>query len=267
MPGMDERQKALGQALVKATKMTELGDVLKGPELLFLFSKKFKQLYSEDILNLELLYQELRTTKGVELEVLQGFMLWFKDQEGSLNVGMQLPADLLIMKPDKKAALKSKISKQVEQRLALSRPEAPVQAQKAEKIVFSGSGKKSRFRPIGVAIVGILALASVFINIQQRIPPKPELIPVTEIDLAALGLPGTLNHKQEIYVLKVPRTDWDLIPRELQKTRLRALQASLVGLGLEIIVVTDAVTWRTLVVGGTNDLVFLASTGDGSTGP
>ncbi|MBN2361446.1 MAG: hypothetical protein JXR83_18490 [Deltaproteobacteria bacterium] len=236
----EEIQKAFGQALVRTLKLTEIGQRYKGPELLFLISKRWSQLFADGILNLEQLHHDMAKTPDVDPLELLGFFLLFRDQEAALGIQMQLPSELILMPQLKRDKLYQNTKKMVESRLMAhmaAPPVAETPQQRAQKIVLSS--KKSRLRLVLMAIVIVLTTASILVNIYSHTPPRPDTKAVTDVDLNAIGLTGTLSLKGNIYVLKVPPDEWKSLPRELQRTRLLTLAKLLEQRGLSNLIVID----------------------------
>lgn len=256
MPANEQLQRSLSNAFVNTMRQTDLINTLKVPEVLFLFGTKFDQIFQSGILNLEQIYQDMSSVQGVEQEDLAGLMLLYREQAQGLGVQMQLPADLIVLPPDKKQALLDRIRKQIERRLkpAEEASQRPSKQEKAGKITLGGDS--SRARKWLLLTAGVLIVISIAVNVAMQAPSKPDIAPVAGIDLAALGLPGGLHFKESIFLLKVPRAEWDAIPRYEQRERLQALVKLLLPKGLYTIIVQD-LNLTTLVVGGMSDLHYL----------
>jgi hypothetical protein len=257
MPTSEEIQKAVAQSLIKTLKLTELGDKFKGPELLFLISKKWPQVFASGILNLEQLNHDMATTPDVDKVALLGFFLYFRDQEQALGIQMQLPSELILMPQLKRDKLYQQTKKAVDARLA-AQMTAPVvrdtPQERAQKIVLGS--RKRKLRTVLATTAVVLMLFSIGFNIYSHTPPRPDIKPVSDLNVTALGLPGTLMAKESIYVLKVPASEWANIPRELQRTRLQALIRVLEQRGLKILIVTDE-NVVTQAVGSPQSLSFV----------
>lgn len=260
MPTSEEIQKAVAQSLIKTLKLTEVGEKFKGPELLFLISKKWPQIFTDGILNLEQINRDMATTPDIDKNALLGFFLLFRDQEQALGIQMQLPSELILMPQLKRDKLYQQTKRLVDARLA-AQMTAPVvketPQQRAQKIVLGGKKRQLRMTLAFTAVA--LTLFSIGFNIYSHSPPRPDTKPVTDVDIMALGLPGSLTMKETIYVLKVPVAEWNNIPRELQRTRLQSLIKVLELRGLKILVVTNE-NIVTQAIGSPGTLTFLGQT-------
>lgn len=262
MASEQELEKAISQAFVKTLRLTEVGQFYKGPEVLFLLSQKFPQLFNNGILNLEQLYQSLRDVKGVDADDLLGLMLVFKDQEASLGIQMQLPSDLLLMPADKKQKIYTKADadvkahllrrdvQEVPEELGESAPKKPIKGFKRVD-----KKKAARFQLIGAIVVGILLLASIIINIQTHQPPKPDLKPVV-FDLSPFHLQGELSHKQSVYILKVKPDYWKAQDKYQLEKDIKDLTLALKDQGMRNLSIMTY-DFHTLVVATPGHVAFI----------
>jgi len=257
MASSEDIQKAVAQALIKSLKLTDFGDKFRGPELLFLISKKWGQLYANGILNLEQLNHDMAQTPDVDKNDLLGFFVYFREQAPALGIQMQLPSELILLPQLKRDKLHQRVKKMVEARLAAQMAPplaAETPQQRAQKIVLGS--QKRRLRLVLAVTALVLAAFSIGFNIYTHTPPRPDTHPVADVNLTALGLPGTLLFKEELYVLKVPSSEWDNIPRELQRTRLQSLIKVLEPRGIKALIVTNE-NFTTQAVGSKGSLTFL----------